>query len=46
MTKVWNKQINGSHYQKYKIQPKEIYFHNTTSNHCAVAKKKLKLFLL
>ena len=28
MTKVWNKQINGSHYQKYKIQPSKFVVEN------------------
>ena len=28
MTKVWNKQINGCHYQKYKIQPSKFVVEN------------------
>ena len=28
MTKVWNKQINGSHYKKYKIQPSKFVVEN------------------
>jgi hypothetical protein len=28
MTKVWNKQIKGNHYQKYKIQPSKFVVEN------------------
>jgi len=28
MSKVWNKQINGNHYQKYKIQPSKFVVEN------------------
>ena len=28
MTKVWNKQIEGNHYQKYKIQPSKFVVEN------------------
>jgi hypothetical protein len=28
MSKVWDKQINGSHYQKYKIQPSKFVVEN------------------
>ena len=28
MSKVWNKQIKGSHYQKYKIQPSKFVVEN------------------
>ena len=28
MSKVWNKQIKGNHYQKYKIQPSKFVVEN------------------
>jgi hypothetical protein len=28
MTKFWNKQIKGNHYQKYKIQPSKFVVEN------------------